>query len=77
MAGLRRRHHRHGSTLQCDLADVFSWNNRGREKSRLEDDPRAIADFKKALELRTDLVTAQDSPRKLCAAKVLATQGAR
>jgi Tfp pilus assembly protein PilF len=44
---------------------VFSWNNRGQAKLRLGDKAGAIADFRKALELRPDLSTARASLRQL------------
>ena len=53
------------ATLQYDPADVFSWNNRGQARMRLGDKQGAIADFRKALELKPDLQTAQDQLRKL------------
>jgi tetratricopeptide (TPR) repeat protein len=51
--------------LQYDPADVFSWNNRGQARLRLGDKAGAIADFRKALELRPDLATTRASLQKL------------
>ena len=50
-------------------ADVYSWNNRGQAKLRLGDRTGAIADFRKALELRSDLHTARESLQHLGAVR--------
>lgn len=51
--------------VQYDPADVFSRNNRGPAKLRLDDKAGAIADFRKALELRPDLATARANLQRL------------
>lgn len=51
--------------LQYDPSDAFSWNNRGQARLRLGDKQGAIADLRRALELKPDLESAQDSLRKL------------
>jgi len=48
-----------------DPADVNSWNNRGQGRMRIGDREGAIADFKKALELKPGLPTAVESLKKL------------
>jgi Tfp pilus assembly protein PilF len=52
-------------TLEYDPSDVFSWNNRAQAKMRLGDKKGAIADFKKALELKPGLETALASLQRL------------
>jgi Flp pilus assembly protein TadD len=51
-----------------DPADVNSWNNRGQGRMRIGDKQGAIADFRKALELKPGLPTALESLKKLGAA---------
>ena len=51
--------------LQYDPTDPMSWNNRAQAKVRLGDKDGAIADFRKALELRPDLKTAREGLSKL------------
>jgi Flp pilus assembly protein TadD len=51
--------------VQYDPSDVHSWNNRGQAKMRLGDMQGAIADFRKALELRPGLPAAHDALQKL------------
>jgi hypothetical protein len=46
---------------QYDPSDAFSWNNRGQARLRLGDKQGA----RRALELKPDLDSAQDSLRKL------------
>jgi tetratricopeptide (TPR) repeat protein len=55
--------------LALDANDAFSWNNRGQAKMRLGDKDGAIADLKKALELRPDLNRAAEALRRLQASE--------
>ena len=43
----------------------YSWNNRGQAKLRLNDRKGAIADFRKALEVRPGLQSATTALRQL------------
>jgi hypothetical protein len=44
---------------------VYSWSNRALARMRLGDKKGAIADFRKALELRPDLTTAREGLQQL------------